>query len=149
MKERWLKEFIDLAQRRSQMSKDQNTKVGAVIFSEEDCVEVSVGYNCLARGVEHKPERSERPLKYFFTSHAEASAIANAARLGRQTKGCSLVVTMYPCPVCASQIINAGIKKIYTPKPDWDHYKYKDEFQHSLEQFTEAKVSVFYLEDTP
>lgn len=146
MKQRWLQEFIDLANKRAQMSRDENTKVGAVIFSEEDCVEISVGYNCLARGVEHKPERSQRPLKYLYTSHAEASAIANSARLGRSTNGASLVCTMFPCPLCASQLINAGIKKIYCPEPDWEHYKYKDEFEHSLAQFQDADVEIFYIE---
>lgn len=147
MKHRWLQEFIDLAHKRAQMSKDENTKVGAVIFSEDDCVEISVGYNCLARGVEHKPERSQRPLKYLYTSHAEASAIANAARLGRSTKGSSLVVSMFPCSICAAQIINAGIKKIYCPPPDWSHYKYKEEFEHSIAQLNDAQVEVFYLEE--
>lgn len=147
MRKRWLNEFIDLANKRAQMSRDENTRVGAVIFDEQDCVEVSVGYNCLARGVEHKPERSQRPLKYHFTSHAEASAVANAARLGRKTKGCSIAVTMFPCPICSALLINAGITKVYSPKPDWTHYKYKDELQYSLEQFKEAGVDLFYIEE--
>lgn len=147
MRHRWLKEFVDLAYKRAEMSRDANTRVGAVIFDEEDCVEISVGYNCLARGVEHLPERSERPLKYFYTSHAEQSAVANAARLGRPTKGASIVISMFPCPICSAMMINAGIKKIYCPKPDWDHYKYKHEFEHSIAQLKEAQVDVFYLED--
>ena len=146
MKERWLQEFIDLAHKRAEMSRDENTKVGAVLFSEKDCVEISIGYNCLARGVEHTEERSQRPLKYLYTSHAEASAIANAARLGRSTNGSSLVVTMFPCPVCTAQLINAGVTKVYSPEPDWTHYKYGEEFQHSLSQLREAKVDVFYLD---
>ena len=146
MKERWLQEFIDLAHKRAEMSRDENTKVGAVLFSETDCVEISIGYNCLARGVEHTEERSQRPLKYLYTSHAEASAIANAARLGRSTNGSSLVVTMFPCPVCTAQLINAGVTKVYSPEPDWTHYKYGEEFQHSLNQLREAKVDVFYLD---
>jgi dCMP deaminase len=146
VRHRWLKEFVDLAYKRAEMSRDENTHVGAVIFSEEDCVEISVGYNCLARGVEHKPERNQRPLKYLYTSHAEASAVANAARLGRSTKGASLVATMFPCPLCAALLINAGVKKVYCPPPDWEHYKYKDEFEHSLVQFKEAGVDICYLE---
>lgn len=146
MRKRWLQEFMNLAESRAQMSRDDNTKVGAVIFSEEDYVEISIGYNCLARGVTHKPERSQRPLKYLYTSHAEASAISSAARLGRSTKGASMVVTMFPCCSCCVQIINAGIKKLYTPRPDMSHYKYAEEFEHSVQQFKEAGVTVFYIE---
>lgn len=145
MKERWLKEFIRTAIARSNMSRDANTKVGAILFDEEDCVEISTGYNCLARGVEHKPERNERPLKYFYTSHAEQSAVASAARLGRSTKGCSALITMFPCPICAALLINAGVKKIYTVAPDWDHYKYGEEFVHSEAQFKDAGVQIEYI----
>lgn len=146
LKERWLQEFVDLAVHRSKLSRDANTKVGAVIVDEENLVEVSIGYNCLARGVHHKPERSERPLKYFFTAHAEQNAIANSARLGRSTNGCSIVVSMFPCSVCASMLINAGIKKVYSPAPDWNHPKYKEEFQHSLDQFNEAGVELIHID---
>lgn len=142
MKARWIEHFIQQAQHKAKMSKDANTQVGAVIVSEEDMVEISSGYNCLPRGVTHTKERSERPLKYHFTSHAEASAIANSARLGRATKGATLVVTMFPCPMCACLIVNAGISKVVSPEPDWDHYKYGAEFKHSVDILKEAGVTI-------
>ena len=47
--------------------------------------------------------------------HAEANAIAYAAKEGISTKGCSLYVTLSPCINCANLIIQAGIKEvIYT-----------------------------------
>lgn len=146
MKDRWIKHFIEVAKHKSQMSKDANTRVGAVIVSEEDMVEVSSGFNCLPRGVLHKPERNERPLKYTYTSHAESSAISNAARLGRSTKGGTLIVTMFPCPQCCAMIINAGITKVISPEPDVNHVQYGQEFKHSQQMFAEAGVTV-YLED--
>lgn len=142
MKSRWVEHFIDQANNKAKMSKDADTRVGSVIISEEDMVEVSSGYNCLSRGVTHTKERSERPLKYHFTSHSEASAIANAARLGRATKGTTLICTMFPCPQCACLIVNAGIVKVISPEPEWDHYKYGTEFQHSIDILKEAGVTI-------
>lgn len=128
------------------MSRDPITKVGAVIFSEDDWVEISAGYNCLARGVQHLPERHERPTKYLFTPHAEVNAITNAARLGRATKGASMLVTMFPCACCTSQIINAGVKTVYTPEPDWSHHMYKEHHDAALEQFEESGVKLEYID---
>lgn len=146
MKERWLNHFIDLAKDKAAMSRDADTKVGAVIVSEEDMVEVSSGYNDLPRGVKHTVERNSRPLKYQFTAHAEANSIANAARLGRSTKGTLLIVTMFPCNQCAALIINAGIKKVISPPFDFTHYKYGVEWQNSLDMFKEADVTVYFRE---
>ena len=107
---------------------------------------VSSGWNDLPRGVLHKEGRNSAPLKYKMTSHAEISAIANAARMGRATKNKSLYVTMFPCSLCAAAIINAGISKVYSPKPDFNHQKYGEDFKISLEMFTEASVEVVYEE---
>jgi len=45
--------------------------------------------------------------------HAEANAIAFAARHGVATEGCAIVSTDSPCLDCARLIINAGIKAVY------------------------------------
>lgn len=45
--------------------------------------------------------------------HAEANAIAFAARYGMSTDGSELFVTHSPCITCAKLIINAGILRVY------------------------------------
>lgn len=45
--------------------------------------------------------------------HAEAAAIAQAAKKGLSTVGASMMVTDFPCPVCAKLIAAAGIKILY------------------------------------
>jgi len=45
--------------------------------------------------------------------HAEAAAIAQAARQGLATEGATLVVTDFPCPNCAKLIAAAGIRRLY------------------------------------
>lgn len=48
-------------------------------------------------------------------AHAEVEAIrrACAARGGWNLHGCSLYVTLEPCPMCAGAIINSRIKSVY------------------------------------
>ena len=53
--------------------------------------------------------------KYNFcrASHAEANAIAQAARHGVAIKGASLYVTLEPCYVCIKLLATAQIDKIF------------------------------------
>ena len=53
--------------------------------------------------------------KYNFcrASHAEANAIAQAARHGVAIKGASLYVTLEPCYVCMKLLATAQIDKVY------------------------------------
>jgi dCMP deaminase len=50
---------------------------------------------------------------YCRASHAEANAIAQAARYGVAIKGASLYVTLEPCFVCIKLLATAQIKKVY------------------------------------
>lgn len=53
----------------------------------------------------------------IFTSiHAEAEAIAKAAKQGVSLTGTTLYCTTFPCPNCARLIANSGIKKVYYSK---------------------------------
>ncbi len=45
--------------------------------------------------------------------HAEASAVAYAARKGISLEGASIYITTFPCPGCAYLIRDSGIKKVY------------------------------------
>lgn len=67
------------------------------------------------------------------TSHAETNAIINAARAGVSTDGSTLYTKMFPCYVCAKNIINAGIKRVVVLN---DYHAGK----RSKEIFKEAKV---------
>ena len=50
--------------------------------------------------------------KHEIVIHAEMNAIAFAAKYGISIDGCSLYVTMAPCPDCAKLIVQSGIKEI-------------------------------------
>lgn len=50
-------------------------------------------------------------LDYHPCTHAEISAILDAAKLGVSIRGATLYTTLYPCHLCAKDLISAGIKK--------------------------------------
>jgi dCMP deaminase len=53
----------------------------------------------------------------IYTSiHAEANAIALAAKAGIATNGADIFVTTFPCPTCARSLVVAGIKKVFYKK---------------------------------
>lgn len=95
----------------AEKSKDPATKVACLIVDDENST-ISTGYNGIPRGVLDLPVRMQRPKKYKWTQHAEANAVANAARNGVSLRGATAFVTHYPCPSCAGQLINAGIRRI-------------------------------------
>lgn len=86
-------------------------QVGAVIALESRVI--STGYVGAPAGLPHCDEHNcsqDRPCNR--TVHAEANAIAFAARKGIATEGATLYTTLSPCEPCARLIINAGITEL-------------------------------------
>lgn len=52
----------------------------------------------------------------YLSIHAEAWAIARAAKQGIKTDGADIYVTTFPCPSCARALVEAGIKRVYYAK---------------------------------
>ena len=79
---KWTDYFLNIAEQIKLKSKDESTQIGAVIVGDDNEI-LSTGYNSFPRGLnDNKPERQERPEKYFWFEHAERNAIYNAARIG-------------------------------------------------------------------
>jgi deoxycytidylate deaminase len=51
-------------------------------------------------------------LEYHPCTHAEISAILDAAKLGVSVRNATLYTTTFPCHLCAKNIITAGIKRV-------------------------------------
>ena len=138
----WNKWFLGLAEYVSTASKDPSTKVGSVIVDEERRV-VSLGYNGFPRGVDDTEERlNNRDLKYRIIVHAERNSLLFARG---PVKGCTIYTyPMMPCAVCASMIIQSGIKKVVAPKSD--NPRWQEDIELSLLLFKEAGVEVVFLE---
>ena len=58
---------------------------------------------------------NEREVSLDPTAHAEVLAIRRAAEvLGRRRlNGCTLYVTLEPCPMCAGTIAMSGVERVY------------------------------------
>ena len=74
--------------------------VGAVITDADGNV-IAAGFNTL--------ETDNSP-----TAHAEIKVIEAAAKAtgSRRLSGCTLYVTLEPCPMCAGAVINSGLKRL-------------------------------------
>lgn len=96
-------------------SKDPKCPVGAVIVSDDNVL-LSTGFNGFVRGMHDDQQSLDDPKeKLRFVCHAEQNAILNAARIGaRALQGSTIYVTKFPCLSCCLEIVQAGIKKIYT-----------------------------------
>ena len=72
------------------------------------CVITDAAGRIIGRG------RNRREARHDATAHAELEAIREAcAALGDwRLDGCSLYVTLEPCPMCAGAIINARIPRV-------------------------------------
>lgn len=139
--------FLNIAKAiADQFSKDKSTKVGAVIVGPNNEVR-SLGYNGAPRGcAADEDERSERPEKYTWFSHAELNAITNAARVGTPLDGSTLIVTHVPCMDCARAIVQAGIKEVHCPKPEGEFAKRWEPHIGPTERlFAETGVELHYM----
>lgn len=111
--------MIMAAQEEAERTSDWWRQVGAVIVKNGEVV--SSSYNL------HMPHNDNPNVlgdprsvydageRYDLASsvHAEASAIANAAKEGKKLEGASIYITVFPCPTCAKLISKSGIKKLY------------------------------------
>jgi len=145
----WNQYFRQIAHTVKLKSKDNNTKIGAVIVGSDNQI-VSTGYNSFPRGIDDNVlSRQEKPEKYYWFEHAERNAIYNAALTGVSTKGCTMYLTCgVPCSDCARGIISSGITKIICePNPTeaftgiWEEHALR-----SIQMFRESGVSVEYYD---
>lgn len=76
--------------------------------------EVPVGAVIACRGEVIALAHNERETTFDPTAHAEVLAIRRAAKkLGRRRlSGCTLYVTLEPCPMCAGAIVMSGIQDV-------------------------------------
>lgn len=96
--EEYMSLALDLAK---EASSEGEVPVGCVIVSPEGDI--------IGRG------RNRREQNCDATAHAEVEAIreANKALGTWRLHGCSMYVTLEPCPMCAGAIINSRITKLF------------------------------------
>ncbi|MBL51147.1 MAG: deaminase [Candidatus Marinimicrobia bacterium] len=109
----WEKYFMNIAIEVATRSTCDRKHVGAVIVREKTIL--STGYNGSIKGLAHCDEVGHEMVDGHCvrTTHAEANAIAQAAKNGVEINSSEIFVTASPCYNCFKLIANAGIKTIY------------------------------------
>ena len=129
----------ELWAKRSTCNRGQN----AAIIARNGRI-LSVGYNGSPPGHEHCIEAgciTGPDTGCIRTIHAEANAIAWAARDGLSTEGAFIYCTSFPCYTCSKLIIAAGIKEVYY----LNNYRIMD----GRELFHKSKIKSYKVEILP
>lgn len=138
----WDRFFMDLAYKFSTRSTCDRKHVGCVIVSNDKHV-IATGYNGSMPGLEHCDDVGHWMIEGRSgcqrTSHAEASAISQAARYGHSIKGATAYVTVSPCIVCAKLLIMSGVTRVVFDE------KYREDYSGVL--FEDANVDCLELQD--
>lgn len=117
----WDAYFLALAKLAASRSTCISRPTGCVIVRDKQVL--STGYNGSMPGVPHCSDEGvcyRRSIKapdagkYDFcrSIHAEANAIALAARSGISIEGAMAYFTLFPCYVCTKLLVRAGIREI-------------------------------------
>lgn len=100
--------LMEMAKTAAKRSTCQRRQVGAIIAL--DGRPISVGYAGSPPGFLHcTPETCTPESPCQNTTHAEANAIAWAARKGVAIEGATIYCTLSPCDSCAKLILAAGL----------------------------------------
>lgn len=148
----WDEYFLMLAKLAATRSTCLAFPVGAVIVKNKQVL--ATGYNgppsgsahCTAQGFCYSglsscDARRDLPSRAI---HAEANAIAQAAKHGIATDGASIYVTLEPCLSCLKLVISAGIREVYyeTPFVSATNAVVRDSFiQEGLIQIKQIQLS--------
>ena len=103
----WDEYFLEIAKVVSKRSTCDRANVGAVISKNK--VILSTGYNGAPRGLPHCDDVGHEIVDghCIRTAHAEANAIAQAAKNGTPIEGASIYLTVSPCYDCFKIIVNS------------------------------------------
>lgn len=133
----WSEYFMKIAEQVATRSTCDRKHIGAVIVRDKTIL--STGYNGSLRGAPHCDEAGHDMENGHCvrTVHAEANAVAQAAKNGVRIDDAELFVTASPCLTCFKLVANCGIRTIY--------YKefYKDE--RINEYAKQADVRLVYM----
>lgn len=109
----WHEYFMNIADQVATRSTCSRKHVGAVIVRDKTIL--STGYNGSLRGAAHCDEvghdiENDHCVR---TVHAEANAVAQAAKHGVRIDESDIYVTASPCLTCFKLVANAGIRTVY------------------------------------
>lgn len=117
---------MEMARAIAKNSPDDETKVGAIMLSEEGRL-IASSYNGFLRGAPDDTLPKTRPDKYEFIQHAEQNILYNCAYSGISTKNTAIICTLSPCLECLRASYQSGVRfivfeKLYSKFPKTAFY---------------------------
>jgi dCMP deaminase len=136
--EKKLETYMEMARAMSKLSPDSETKVGAIMLSENGRV-VAASFNGFARGADDSSLPNTRPDKYQYIQHAERNMLYNCAFEGIRTKETTIICTLSPCLECVRACFQSGVRTIvfdelYHRFPDTDFYTNLEDIEITVQQ---------------
>lgn len=109
----WHTYFMNIAEQVATRSTCDRKHIGAVIVRDKTIL--STGYNGSIRGAPHCDDAGHDMENghCIRTVHAEANAVAQAAKHGIGIDRAEIYVTASPCLTCFKLLANSGITVIY------------------------------------
>ncbi len=109
----WTEYFMNIAEQVASRSTCDRKHIGAVIVRDKTIL--STGYNGSIKGAPHCDDvgHDMENGHCVRTVHAEANAVAQAAKHGVAIDNSEIYITASPCLTCFKLIANAGIKVVY------------------------------------
>jgi dCMP deaminase len=109
----WHEYFMKIAEQVATRSTCDRKHVGAVIVRDKTIL--STGYNGSLRGAPHCDDAGHdlENGHCVRTVHAEANAVAQAAKNGVNIDNSEIYVTASPCLTCFKLVANCGIRVVY------------------------------------
>ena len=133
VKPKWVKMYLDIAERLAEESHAVRLKVGAVFVSPEGimstgingmpaggtniCELIVVNSYSIISGTGRGPVPSYETRTKPEVSHAEENLFGKLMRQGVSTKGGSIFLTHEPCIHCSKIILNAGVSEVWYREP--------------------------------
>ncbi|CAB4125206.1 Cytidine and deoxycytidylate deaminase domain containing protein [uncultured Caudovirales phage] len=145
IKESKLESYYQRALTISSNSPDEQTKVGALLISNDSGAVIAEGFNGFVRGAPDSLLPKIRPEKYEYMIHAEENLLCNTARHGIKTDNCAIFCTLSPCKKCLRTLWQAGIKIVYFKDTyaDLDYSKEMGDLSFDIETVGNFKKLIF------
>lgn len=113
----WDEYFMDIARKAATRGTCDRKQVGCLLVHDRRII--ATGYNGSISGTAHCDDIDHDMVESHCvrTIHAEANAVADAARRGVSLLGSTAYVTALPCWNCFKLLVQAGIKRVVYDEP--------------------------------
>ncbi len=132
--------YMGIANAVAKGSKDDSTKVGAVLIRPDKTI-ASTGFNGFPPRIPDRPEwLLDRVKKYPRMVHAEANCLD--FNRDHDTRGFHLVVNLHPCDACALRIASTGIDFVYYRPDEGFETRWADKVSVAKEILNDAAITL-------